>query len=135
MRKVYSTIMLLAVMALALCYTSCSSNDHEEEGNETSIIGVWECISADYGELEEYGDDETRPGDLFYINADYTYYIVGHYNGSGRWSLSGKNFKMKPNMTNSFPITYTITQLTSSTLSLVLSEEFELIKVSFRRKQ
>ena len=127
--------MVFAMLVLALCYTSCGSNDNDEEESKTSVIGVWECISADYGKLEEYSRNETRPGDFFYINADNTYYFVGHNNRSGRWSLSGKDFVMKPDTNNFFPITYTITQLTSSTLSLVLSEEFELIKVSFRRKQ
>ena len=132
MKKLYSTIMLLAMMVTALCLTAC---DDDDEKSESKLIGVWECVSTDYGEWGNYLEDETKVGDLIYFNADGTYKEVGHNNDSGRWSLSGNKLNMRSNDSYSVPATYTVTQLTTNQLSIVLSEEYVTFKLSFRKKQ
>ena len=137
MKKLYSTIMLLAMMVAALSLTACGDDDDEgdEIDDKTSIIGVWECVSTDYGEWGDYLEDETKVGDLIYFNADGTYKEVGHNNDSGRWSLNGNKLNMRSNDSYSVPATYTVLQLTANQLSIVLSEEYVKFKLSFRKKQ
>ena len=60
MKKLYSIMMMLAMMVAALSFTACGSDDDEvDNGNvEASIVGVWECTYFDF--------DSDLPG----MNAD-----------------------------------------------------------------
>ena len=113
MKKIYSTIMMLAMMVAALSFTACGDDD--DDTPETSICGIWKCVSANYGEWEGYMEDETRVGDILYLNEDHTFNVN---NNNGTWSLSGNTLTLN----SGIPVSYKITQLTASTLSVTLKE-------------
>lgn len=111
MKKIYSTIMMLAMMVTALSFTACGGDD-DEDTPEVSICGTWKCVSANYGEWDN--DDGTQVGDIFYINEDHTYEFVGNNDESGTWSLNGNKFTCT---SYGVSLTATINKLTASTLS------------------
>ena len=126
MKKIYSMMMMLAMMVAALNFTACSSDD--DETSEVSICGTWKCVSTNYG---QWGNsDGTKVGDIFYINEDHTYKIVGNNNENGTWTLNGN--KLTCNISDGFPWTYTVTQLTTSTLSIT-ADGFG-VSLSFNRQ-
>ena len=133
MKRIYFSIMMLAMMVAALSFTSCGGGDDDETDGSASIVGVWECISSDYGEWEDYLDGNTEVGDLLQINSNGTYSIIGNGNDSGTWKQNGKSLSLKSNDSYSVQVTYTITQLTPTNLSLSLTENVLSVKVSFRR--
>ena len=135
MKKVYSTIMMLAMMVAALSFTACGGDDDDEIEGEASIVGVWKCVSADYGEWEAYLKDNTRVGDLIYFNSDHTYRAVGNNNDSGTWSLNGNTLKIDSYDSYSIPMTYTVSQLTSNSLTITFSEDYITVKISYKREQ
>ena len=111
MKKIYSMMMMLAMMVAALNFTACSSDD--DKTSEVSICGTWKCVSTNYG---QWGNsDGTKVGDILYINEDHTYKIVGNNNENGTWSLNGNKLTLTYNRVS---LGYTITQLTASTLSI-----------------
>lgn len=106
------------MMVVALSFTACSSDD-DGDAPETSICGTWKCVSVDIDEeWAGFFEEETQVGDILYMNEDHTYKIVGHNNESGTWSLRGNTLTV----TSVISVNYTITQLTSSTLSITLKE-------------
>ena len=135
MKRIYFSIMMLAIMVAALSFTACGGDDDDEINGNVSIVGVWECESAQYGEWDDMLEANTKVGDLFIVNSDYTYKIVGHGGDSGTWSQNGKSFTMKPNGTYSVPVTYQISELTPTTLTLSLTSDIFAVKVSFRKAQ
>ena len=46
MNKLYSTLMMLAMMFAALCFTACSSDSDEDEGSVSysSLVGTWQTV-------------------------------------------------------------------------------------------
>ena len=49
MKKIYSTIMMLAMIIATLSLTACSSSDDDEEGggNTSSLVGTWKVIEEE----------------------------------------------------------------------------------------
>ena len=46
MKKIYSTILLLAMMVAALGLTACGGDDDEIGGNSSFLIGTWSVTSG-----------------------------------------------------------------------------------------
>lgn len=123
-------MMMLAMMVAALGITACGGDDNDIEGDAT-IVGVWECVSSDFGEWGEYAKNEMRAGDILYMYSDNTYMTVGHNNERGTWSLNDNELFVKEDAKYSIGVSYTITQLTNTTLKVELKSLG--FKVSFRR--
>lgn len=111
MKKLYSSIMLLAMMVAALSLTACGGDDDENGvdggNNSETLVGKWKCTYLDYGKWASYdADSGTSVGDLIYFNSDHTYYTVetDDDNDSGTWSLSGNHLTVKSNDPYSFGI-------------------------------
>ena len=122
MKKLYSTIMLLAMMVAALCLTACGGNDEDDGGgNSETLVGKWKCTYVDYGSWASYDEDSgTSVGDLIYFNADHTYHTVAaHDDDYGTWSLSGSYLTIKSNRPNTYsiPMVYPIS-LTANTFTI-----------------
>ena len=47
MKRIYFSIMMLAMMVAALSFTACGGDDDDEINGNVSIVGVWECESAE----------------------------------------------------------------------------------------
>ena len=109
MKKLYSTIMMLAMMVAALSLTACGSDDDDD--NSTLIVGVWECTSANYGSMGSAVRNNLMEGDILTINSDMTYSIKGNRNSSGRCSVSKDEITISG-------YKYKINNLSSTNLSL-----------------
>ena len=139
MRKIYSTVLMLAMMVAALSFTACGGDDDEVDNGkvEASIVGVWECtyfnFDTDYPEM--FDNSGMQIGDRVRFYSDGTYetdYKSGH-NESGRWSLNGNILTVAANADLSIPFDYKITTLTSTNLEFTI--DIELLKAIYRLKR
>jgi len=57
MNKVYSTLMMLALMVAALSFSACSGDDDDDgEMNTSALIGTWDFVYQKY--TDDYGVEE-----------------------------------------------------------------------------
>ena len=139
MKKVYSTVMMLAMMVAALSFTACGSDDDEVDNGkvEASIVGVWECtyfdFDTDYPEM--FDNSGMQIGDRVWCESDGRYstdYKSGD-NETGRWSLKGNILTVRANVEPSFPFDYRITKLTSTELEFNI--DLGLLKAFYKFKR
>jgi len=73
MKRIYSTLMMLALMVAALSFTACGGDDDDiEEGDESSaLIGTWEPISWE-GVLDPIIGDEDEYPTYWWFKSDHT---------------------------------------------------------------
>ena len=136
MKKIYSKIMMLAMMVAALGLTACGGDDDGDNGgnNSGTLVGKWKCTYVDYGKWESYAAESgTSVGDLICFNSDHTYYTVtaDGNDESGTWSLSGNQLTVKSNDPYSYGITmvYDIS-LTANTFTITIdSMIFKYVRV------
>ena len=95
MKKLYSTIMMLAMMVAALSFTACGGDDDVDNGGgDVSIVGEWECTNMVYDNNLSglYVESRINIGDRVRFQSDGT--IYAHFSDgesdTGRWSLRGK---------------------------------------------
>lgn len=108
---------------------------NEANGNseETSIVGVWECIS--YENVEGLFENPImKVGDLLYINADNTYSLMEKESNNeidkGTWSLKDNDFIVESDSSKYMTGTFTVLQLDASTFSFTWAG---FVTLSFRR--
>ena len=109
MKKLYSKIMMLAMMIAALSLTACGDDDEDDggNGNSSSLVGTWDIVRAVYyveGEEPEY---ESGNGAYWVFTANR---LTVH---DSEDLMNGKSVD--------YPL-YTVTELTSSKL-VIRSEE------------
>ena len=125
--------MMLALMVAALSFTACGGDD-DDEGDNNSIVGVWECTSMDYSNVfgdDEYEDEEElKVGERLIIKSDGTY---SEPNDSGRWSLNGNQLTCISNDEYSIPALFIVSKLTSK--ELVLTLDYGLFKGTIKFKR
>ena len=122
MKKLYSTIMMLAMMVAALSFTACGGDDDEDGGNSgngdtssSSIIGTWDIVQSVYymeGEAPEY---ENGNGAYWVFTSDKLtiHDATDLMNGSSvKYTYSGGKLKIEG------ASIYTVTELTSSKMVL-----------------
>ena len=139
MKKVYSTITMLAMMVAALSFTACGGDDDEVDngGGEASIVGMWECTYFDFDSdyPEQFDNAGMQIGDRVRFKSDGTYeadYKSG-YNETGRWSLKGNTLTVAVNAEPSIPFDYKITRLTSTELEFTF--DMKIMKLLYRCKR
>jgi hypothetical protein len=116
MKKLYSTIMLLAMMVAALGFTACG--DDEEDVIEASVVGTWEVTYVKASSSYDMDDDEGLK-----IGDQMTFYSDGRYKDSedtGRWSKKGNTLTVTIDDDFSIPAVMTITKLTDKVLEVKL---------------
>ena len=134
MRKIYSTVMMLAMMVAALSFTACGGDDDEIDngGGDVSIVGTWECTyfnsDTDYPEVFE---STIYEGARVCFQSGGTYYT--DYDETGRWSLKGNTLTVTVNDKISIPCDYTITKLTATALEFSL--DLGILKASYKFKR
>jgi hypothetical protein len=116
MKKLYSTIMLLAMMVAALGFTACGGDDDDDNGGGSgskSIVGVWELVSVDSKyEMEGLGGQME-------LNADGT---LKTPSGTGKWKLEEDRLSL---IFHDGTQTFTVISLTSTQLVLSLNDGVE----------
>ena len=120
-------------MVAALSFTACGGDD-DNEGDNNSIVGVWECTSMDYSDvLGNDGDDDEeqlKVGERLAIKSDGTY---SEPNDSGRWSLNGNHLTCISNDEYSIPADFIVSKLTSK--ELVLTIDYGIFKATIKFKR
>ena len=78
MKKVYSTVMMLALMVAALSFTACGGDDDEVDNGsgDVSIVGEWECTNLDFDKNLSglYVESRINIGDRVRFQSDGTIY-------------------------------------------------------------
>jgi len=134
MKKIYSTLTMLAMMVAALSFTACGGDDDEiDNGGDASIVGTWECTYYDFGTDHQINldDSDLDIGDRICFKSDGTYYTSD--NETGRWSQKGKTLTVAVDDEISIPFDYKITELTSTTLEFYLDLGFAKLLYRFKR--
>ena len=108
---------VLSCVLSALCLSSCSGH-FDTDAPPVTVVGTWQCVSADFGSLSEDAVGMINEGDKITLKYDGTYYLDSKkIKQSGTWSKDAKNLKVvSPDMT----LTFNITELTSAKLSAYL---------------
>ena len=134
MRKLYSTIMMLAMMVAALSFTACGGDDDDVDngGGEASIVGMWECThfdaDTDYPEMFE---STIHVGTRVCFQPGGTYYT--DYGETGSWSLKGNTLTVTVDDDFRIPCDYTVSKLTETALEF--SIDLGILKANYRFKR
>ena len=128
MKKLYSSIMLLAMMVAALGLTACGGDD-ADDGGDNSVVGLWEVVSIDFNGADGIESD-LKIGDRLYINADGTFRNLEE---NGRWTLNGKTLTFIANGDYQVPAVFEISKLTSNELVLKIDYGFFKATVKYKR--
>ena len=121
MKKLFSTIMLLAMMVAALGLTACGGDDEEDDiiGNSSFLVGTW-SVTSGQGWGGYTGDGEAEylqfKSNGTYINVQFD---DGLYITKGTWKVTGNELIMKETE-GDLNGTYTYTILNHSQSSLTL---------------
>jgi hypothetical protein len=128
MKKLYSTIMMFAMMVAALSFTACGGDDDDNEGSDVAIVGVWEVTSCT-AQSDFDVEGGIAVGDRIYFNADGTY---RDSEDTGRWSKSGNTITITLN-DGSIPGVFQIKKLTTTELEMLLDYGFLTATVKCKR--
>ncbi len=122
MRKINFLWLIGLLLLMPLGFTSCS-NDDDEVGSASLLVGTWEIVSRTYqwkedGKVVEEGSEHDNNSRIT-INEDGTYKVAEYYNGRWNWDEAGtwsyKNGKIMIRSTyEGFSRTVTVKELTSS---------------------
>ncbi len=140
MKKLYSTVMMLAMMVAALSFTACGGDDDEVDngGGEASIVGVWECTYFDFDSdyPEQFDNAGMQIGDRIRFESSGRYqanYKSGDIE-TGRWTLKGNTLTVAADVEDiSIPFDYKITKLTSTELEFTF--DMKIMKLLYRCKR
>ena len=95
MKKLYSTIMMLAMMVAALSLTACGGDEEDIIGDSSFLVGTWSVTHAQ-GWGFESDDDEPEylqfKSNGTYINVQFD---DGLYITKGNWSATDTEIIMK----------------------------------------
>ena len=140
MKKIYSTLTMLAMIVAALCFTDCGGDDDEIDngGGDASIVGVWECTYIDFNKNAPgiHEDNSIQIGDRVCFKSDGTYYTDKE---TGKWSQKGNTLIIEGAVEfgdiyrYNIPIEYKITKLTSKEFELTI--DLGIIDALYRFKR
>ena len=140
MKKIYSIVMMLAMMVAALRLTACGGDDDDEVDNgkvDSTIVGEWECtyyeLDTDYPEM--FDESAMQIGDRVCFKSDGTYYTEYKVqnNETGRWSLNGNTLTVAVDASISIPFDYKIQKLTLTELEFTF--DMGIMKLFYRCKR
>lgn len=132
MKKILSIFAVMALMATAMSFSSCDGIPAQGEvDQEVTVVGTWQCVSADFGSLSEDAVGMINEGDKITLKDDGTYYLDSkQLKQSGTWTKSDKQLKVvTPDMT----LTFNITELSAAKLSCYLYIYGHTLKFTFAR--
>ena len=120
MKKLYSTIMMLAMMVAALGLTACGGDDDDivSDGSSSFLVGTWSLTSAQGWGLDSDGEPEylQLKSDGTYINVQFD---DGLYITKGTWRATDTELIMKETEGKiKSTYTYKILNHTQSSLTL-----------------
>ena len=118
MKKLYSPIMLLAMMVAALSLTACSGDDEDIIGDSSLLVGTWSVTYA-----QGWGHESDDEHEYIQFKSNGTYINVqfddGLYITEGTWRATGNKIIMKETKGKIMgTYTYIILNLSQSSLRL-----------------
>lgn len=129
MKKLYSTIMMFAMMVAALSLSACGGDDDDNDVSSNGIVGVWEVVSFDF----EGGDNvksDLKVGDKLYLFENGTY---RDDTSKGKWKLNGNTLTIIDDGEYSIPAVMKIEKLTLS--EMVLSIDYGIFSSTIKYKR
>lgn len=126
MKKINFLWLISILMLIPISFTSCSDDD-DEIGSASELVGTWEIVSRTYqqkegGKVIEEGTENDNDSRVTF-NEDGTCKVAEYYNNKWDWDQSGtwsyKNGKITIRITDedeSWSRTATVKELTSSKL-------------------
>ena len=138
MRKVYSTVLMLAMMVAALSLTACGGDDDVDNGKvDSTIVGEWECTNLDFDKNLSglYVESRINIGDRVRFQSDGTIYarFSDGESDTGRWSLNGNTLTIAADVEISIPFEYNVTKLTSTELEFNI--DLGILKAFYKFKR
>ena len=144
MRKVYSTVLMLAMMVAALSLTACGGDDDVDNGKvDSTIVGEWECTNLDFDKNLSglYVESRINIGDRVRFQSDGT--IYAHFSDgeseTGRWSMRGNTLiidgavRLGDSSSVDVPFEYNVTKLTSTELEFNI--DLGILKAFYKFKR
>ena len=124
MKKLYSTIMMLAMMVAELSFTACGDDDDDEVGGShpSFLVGTWSFVYAEGWGMET--DDEDVGGEYTQFKSNGKYINVQDdegdiYISQGNWSVKGNEIIMKETQGDlKGTYTYTMIDRTQTTITV-----------------
>lgn len=130
MKKLYSTIMMLA-MIVALSSSTCSGSSDDDDDvvvvEENSLVGVWELVSID---MNPSTSVNLEIGDKLYFNSDGTYKDKKQ---EGLWILKGNFLYIISNNNSVKSDVVEVVKMTSK--ELIFKYESKKVTVTFKFKR
>ena len=128
MKRIYSKMMMLAIMVATLGFVSCSDDD--DDPKVPSLVGTWQCtqVIPANNDLLDVESDFVLDDLLKFTSKEYT--ISGSFSDNGIWDLTGDDLTLRSAVTDEI-IFYDLVQLTAN--SLVFKNDF--VKYVFTKKQ
>ena len=144
MKKLYSTMMMLAMMVAALSLTACGGDDDVDNGKvEASIVGEWECTYLDFDKDYPglHADAHLNIGDRVRFKSDGTIYarFSDGESDTGRWSMRGNALiidgavGLGDSSSVDVPFEYNVTKLTSTGLEFNI--DLGILKAYYKFKR
>ena len=115
MNKIYSTLILLALMVAALSFTACGGDDDEEGGESSSaLVGTWDAVSSRFYDDEGWEEFEEESGYWVFTKDKVTIYDEDDlFNGETlKYTFDGNQLNI-----GGMPV-WTVITLTSSKMVL-----------------
>ena len=145
MKKVYSTVMVLAMMVAALSFTACGGDDDEVDNGkvDSTIVGEWECTNLDFDKNLSglYVESRINIGDRVRFQSDGTIYarFSDGESETGRWSMRGNALiidgavRLGDSSSVDVPFEYNVTKLTSTELEFNI--DLGILKAFYKFKR
>lgn len=119
MKKLYSTMMLLATIVAALSFAACGDDDGDvPSGGSSFLVGTW-SVNSHQGMRGDLGEDEFE---YFQLKSDGTYVDVLYDDGfqisRGTWRATETTLILEGDIKGT--LTYEIYNLTQSSMSLLI---------------
>ena len=94
MKKISAVFLaVIAAVATALSVSSCELAA-PYAGSDDPIVGIWQCVSADYGTSSEVLGLSFFEGNKLILKDDGSYYVQAYYDEERSWKREGNNLKL-----------------------------------------
>ena len=144
MKKLYSTVMMLAMIVAALSLTACGGDEDVDNGKvDSTIVGEWECTYLDFDKNLSglYVESRINIGDRVRFQSDGTIYarFSDGESETGRWSMRGNALiidgavRLGDSSSVDVPFEYNVTKLTSTELEFNI--DLGILKAFYKFKR
>ena len=126
-------VVLLAAAGIVAALTVSSCEREPGVGGDVPVVGIWECITADYGGMSEDAVGVIGKSDKISLLENGSFYIDSKkFKQNGTWHRDGDKLALFSPDTNK-TYTYIITELTQAKLCCYVYINGRILRFSFAR--